>query len=177
MAGILVDATPSGLSANSYLTDQQMSDALEGRHPLTIMDAWDELENDARCALLIHGTKLIDGYPRHGWGARKVEDQRLSFPRADDIEGVIGKRVQEALVEYVALQLESGGEMAALKRLQAEGITSTGILSQNVSQSKDESELPAGARRILDQLIAAFWPESAVKNPEVRGHPDFDFFG
>jgi hypothetical protein len=177
MAGIVIDATISGLAANSYMTDQQMSDRLEGRHPLTIMDSWDELEDDARGALLATGTRLIDGYPSQGWGARKVEGQALAFPRADDDPAVLNPKILDALVEYVALQLESDGEMSALKRLQSEGVTSANVLGQSVTQEKDQSELPAGARRLLDQLIASHWPEDAVKNPKVGGCENFDFFG
>lgn len=177
MPNIVVDATVSGPAANSYLTDQELSDALEGRHPLTIMDTWDELQEDSRSALLITGTLRIDSYPVDGWGVKQKEAQARSFPRADDAEGVIPQRAKDALLEYVALQLEDDGEMVALKRLQAEGITSASILGQNISQEKDVSELPAGAKRALDQLKAHHWPEAGVKNPKLLGKENFDFFG
>ena len=177
MAGIVIDATVSGTAANSYLTDQEMSDAQEGRHPLNIMDNRDELANDARGALLATGTRRINEYPVDGWGVRKLEGQALNFPREGDADGVSPQRVKDALVEFVALNLEDDGEMVALKRLQAEGITSASILGQNVSQEKDGSQLPAGARRLLDQLRASHWPEDAVQNPDLLGHKNFDFFG
>lgn len=175
--GLTIIATPSALDANSYMTVQEMSDALEGRHPLTIMDAWDELQNDAQCALLVRGSKLINQYPRGGWGPRKVDEQSMNFPRVDDLVDAIPQKVKDALLEYVALELEDEGEMAALKKLQAEGITSANILGQSIGQEKDVSHLPAGARQPLDQLIASHWPEAAVKNPKLLGDENFDFFG
>lgn len=156
MATTVLDATVSGPNANSYLTTDEADELFEG-FDLEIMDKWDSLEEDASCQLLIQATRRIDQYK--GWGPKKDVAQRLAFPRLTDKEGVIPEPVRLAVMEYVVYKLE--GALEPLKRLQAEGVTSSSVLGLNASFNVDPSELPSGCRRELDKLWRAHLPKAA----------------
>ena len=142
-------ATPAAADANSYLT---LTDADERMQEFASFQDWDAIEDeDEQARLLIQGTRLIDRYCL--WGPKQDDDQRLAFPRAVDDEDTILDAVVRALLEYVNYRLEDAdGSRKALKDMQAEGVTSASVLGQSSNFGKDESELPAGARRELDQL-------------------------
>ncbi len=147
-----IDATPSGASANSYLTLDAADELMEGCPDA--LDAWDDLEEDRRVGLLVRGTRLIDRY--RDWGPPKVAGQRLRFPRGVDKTGEIPLPVQNALIEFCAFQLAD--DAPALKQLQAEGVSTVSVLGQSMAftgpgGAPDTSELPAGARRELDSLV------------------------
>jgi len=164
-----LDATPSGTSSNSYLTLEAANDLMGAFEQL---NAWDSLDNDAKARLLFQGTRKIDGYPaslESNWGPPKVEDQALVFPRATDEEGVIPRRVQLALCEYCNYILEK--DRVPIKKLQAEGVTSSNALGQSMSLGEDTSELPGGARRELDTLLTSHYPLGAT-NRETDGTSD-----
>jgi len=168
----VLDATVSGPDANSYLTEDEADELLEG-FPGKVMDRWDDLEQDARCALLLEGTRKIDQYLN--WGPRKVSDQRLSFPRATDPVDKIPEEVRHAVVEFIAYQLDAA--MVPLKRLQEEGVTSASILGQSSSFEADKSGLPAGARRELDKLSRSHWTVPTGER-DLHGNTDpLSFFG
>jgi hypothetical protein len=166
----LIDATPSGASSNSYLTREE-ADALMEAYPQ--IDKWDDLAWDAQERLLMFGTRLVDAYPAtrgHGWGAPKVSGQRLAFPRENDAEGVIPKQVLEAVMELVDSQLD--GRKTPILDLKSEGVASASVGGQSMSLGDENaSQLPAGSRRVLDQLINAHVsPNDTVVN---RGYPDY----
>lgn len=173
-----LDATPSGASANSYLTVAEM-DALLETFDLKALDLWDELEEDAQCSLLFQGTRKIDEYRQ--WGPRKVEEQPLAFPRSGDKVDEIPREVKAALGYFVEYKLL--GDLEPIKRLQAEGVSSSSILGQSIGMSADNldpddaSGLPAGSRQQLRRLWRAHWP-NPVKNREASGSSDpCSFFG
>jgi hypothetical protein len=169
----IIDATPNGPAANSYLTLEE-ADALT--QEFDNGEKWDELEDEDKCRLLLRGTRLIDRFPPGGWGAKEKDDQRLVFPRAIDDVGVILEGVKIALMEYVDFRL--AGDLTALKKLQGEGVTSTSILGQSSSFEKDETGLPAGARQELDRILEGSVP--AVTRNREQSRPDpihGDFFG
>ncbi|MGH9462004.1 MAG: DnaT-like ssDNA-binding protein [Vicinamibacteria bacterium] len=172
-----LNAIPGDEAANSYLT---LTEADERMSEFESFDAWDELDEDDQARLLIRGTRLIDRYG--GWGAPLDENQRLAFPRSidedDEGNGVIPDGLKRALLEYVDFRLQDeDGARKALKDLQAEGVTSTSMLGQSSTFEKDESELPAGARRELDRLKNRVGTDVANR-PYVEGGDETEtFFG
>lgn len=140
-----LNAAVSDPEANSYL---ELAEADEMMSAFLHADEWDALEEERQQRLLMRGTTLIDSYTN--WGLRQVEDQALAFPREDDAEGVLPREVKLALCEY--LDYMADGSMEPLKKLQAEGVTSTSMLGMSSSFEKDASQLPAGARAQLDRL-------------------------
>jgi hypothetical protein len=163
---VTVNATPSDPAANSYLTPTEADALFEG---FSGQDAWDELDEDTQCQLLLEGTRLVDSYKR--WGPVRVEGQRLAFPRVMDAEAVIPEPVRLALVEFLNYKVD--GQLEPLKKLQAEGVTSASILGQSSNFKEDPSRLPAPARNMLDELWFSHWPKS-VGN---RDATDCSFFG
>lgn len=172
----ILDATVSGPAANAYMTLAQVN-ALFETFDLKAQDAWDELQEDEQCSLIAQGTRLIDQFRQ--WGPRKVDAQALSFPRSIDKELVIPQKVKDALLFYIQHKLQ--GDMEPLKRLQAEGISSSSILGQSVSlqNATDNAdlakELPAGAVRSLQNLARTHWT-NPVTNRDGDGFHDHDSF-
>jgi hypothetical protein len=145
---IEIIATASDAEANSYLTDDEAEALLEG---FPSSDAWEALEDDARAAILLEGTRRIDQFKT--WSPRRVSDQALAFPRKIDKAGVIPAGVKRALAAFANYM--AGQDLTALKTLQSEGVTSASILGQNLNFEKDKSGLPAEARAELEKLSAA----------------------
>lgn len=141
-----INATPSNPEANSYLTLEEADEMLSG---FLHADEWDALEEERQKRLLMTGTRLIDSYAT--WTQPKIEGQARAFPRSIDLADEIPLRVKEALCEYLDFMAE--GTMVQIKRMQAEGVTSASLLGQSTSLEKDSSQLPAGARNILDELV------------------------
>jgi hypothetical protein len=154
-------ATPSDPEANSYL---DLEEADELMSAFLHADEWDAFEEEQTKRLLMTGTRLIDAYTV--WGAPKIAGQALAFPREVDLVDEIPKAVKLALCEY--LDYMSDGTMVAVKKLQAEGVTSASMLGQSSSMEKDPSQLPAGARNILDKLLQQ-GNVPAFGNPEYCG--------
>jgi hypothetical protein len=149
---VTLNAAVSDPAANSYLTLVEADDAMEA---FSQLDAWDDLDPDAQSQLLMEGTRLIDSY--RIWGPKKVLTQRLEFPRSTDAEGIIPEKVKTALLEYLNYKLE--GDLEPLKKLQAENVKSASVLGQSSSFEADESRLPAGSRKPLDELEHTHWPK------------------
>lgn len=163
-------ATPSAADATSYLTIAEADDLMDG---FDQADAWDDLEEAEKSDLLIQATRKIDQY--QAWGPRRVDGQRLCFPRAIDKAGEIPEGVRLAVAEYIDFKLDD--TVTGLKKLQAEGVTQTSVLGQSSSFETDPSGLPAGCRRELDKLVRSHWPLGTV-NRELDGTTDPDsFFG
>ncbi len=178
MSESVLDATVAGPSANSYLTFDE-ADALLESIPGELMDKWDALVNeetglkDQQCQILLEAARLIDQY--QPWGPPSLDTQRLKFPRITDDVTVISLQVKNAVVEFIKHVLD--GDMADLKKLQKESVTSASILGLSSSFEAEKSELPAGSRRELDLLVRAHWP-AAIKNRRLDGSTDHDsFFG
>ena len=168
MADVVLDATPNGTAANSYLTIVEAT-VLSGT--IDFGERWDDLEEEDQKRRLLKGTRLIDQYPEGGWGPREEEDQRLVFPRAGDEPGVILEGVKRALMEYVDFRL--AGDLDILKRLQAEGVTSTSMLGQSSSFEADESGLPAPARKELDRILEQTQPTFTKNLDETNTRKEF----
>lgn len=149
MATVL-DATPNGAAANSYLT---MEEADERLNEFPNRLKWDELDPDDRKVLLFQGTRLIDRY--RSTPPREKETQRLAFPTSKDAAGVIPEAVKLALLEFVDMML-GNVEIQELKQLQAEGVTNSSVLGRSATFTEDRSQLPAGARNELDRLLASY---------------------
>ena len=144
-----LNAVAADPAANSYMT---LTEADERMAEFEAFDAWDALDEEDQARMLIRGTRLIDQF--HGWGEQYEEDQRLAFPRRIDADGDIPDGVKRALLEYVDFRLkDTDGSLNALKDLQAEGVTSTSMLGQSSTMGKDDSQLPAGARKELERLM------------------------
>lgn len=168
MAGLI--ATPSAVDANSYLTIEEADELMDG---FDQSDKWDDLEDPDQAQLLLEATRMVDQY--HAWGPRKETTQRLAFPRTQDASAKVPEEVRLAVAEYLNFKLAD--EAVALKKLQAEGVTSASILGQNTSFETDPSGLPAGSRRELDKLVKSHWPIGTVSR-ELDGTTDLDsFFG
>lgn len=166
------DATVSGLASNSYLTFEE-ADALSAEYDCS--DAWSSLATQAeKERLLIKATRKVDRYRKDkgGWGPPAVAGQRLAFPRECDGED-IPEGVKRAVMEAV------NGELATavdeIKRLQAEGVTSSSLLGQSLSMTADESLLPAEARAELDLLASQDAPIQTIR-PKLGGSEDASFF-
>lgn len=158
-----IDATVSGLAANSYLTleeaDERMSEFVHHAK-------WDELKDkEDQKVLLIRAARMVDRYK--SWPPGAAVGQARAFPTTKDKPGAIPAPVKTAVLEIVDHLLD--GSLEPLKRLQAEGVTSMSILGQSVGVSDfatapmDRSQLPAPARQELERL----W--SSYQTPIVQG--------
>jgi len=161
-------ATPADPDANSYLTLDEANEAMDGYLSATL---WLNLEDSQRERLLLTGTRLIDAYKP--WGPKSDPDQALSFPTANDKDTdgsfIIPPEAKKALLEYC--EMMANGDIDHLKKLQAEGVTSMSMLGQNANVSKDESQLPALARKELDKLWARMG-SPRLKNSAPYETPD-----
>lgn len=146
MADLEVVATASDPEANSYLSLDEADWYVEA---LPGADAWDELEEEQKAAILIQGTRLIDAYK--AWGTRKLSTQRLAFPRGQDKEGVVPEDVRLALAAFADFMASQ--DLSPLKALQGEGVTSASILGQAMTFERDPSGLPAPARTLLERVF------------------------
>jgi len=157
-----LDATVSGVAANSYIDLYEAGDLMEAFEQI---DAWDELDQEEQERLLYRGTRLLDAYK--SWGLRAIAGQALAFPRKRD-GGLVPRDVKLALMECVDFELEGSG--SGLKRQQAEGVTSVSVLGKSMTFAADSSRLPAGARVLLDELYLS-GQEPIVLNRRERRHP------
>lgn len=165
-----LDATPAGANANSYTTVLRMYELMKGVSS-KLSEKWNALEEEDRARVLIEGTRLIDQF--RNWGVPYSATQALAFPRKIDtrkVEGVrtpvIDARVERALLEYAKHRCD--GKMIAVKRMQAEGISSQSIGGQSSSQRPDITELPAGTKRELLRIARSYW--TSAKSNRSYGH-------
>lgn len=78
---ITLDATPSGASANSYLTAEE-ADAYVNEFVLAeaTREAWADLDSDAKARLIIQATRQLDWY--FEWeGFKSIYNQPRDWPR------------------------------------------------------------------------------------------------
>ena len=167
------DATVSGTASNSYLTLEE-ADALTAEYDCS--DDWSSLGSQAaKERLLIKATRKIDRYRKDkgGWGPPAVAGQKLAFPRECDPVDEIPEGVKRAVMEAVNGELSTAVD--EIKRLQAEGVTSSSLLGQSLSMSADESLLPAEARAELDLLASQDAPIQTIR-PKLGGSETESFF-
>ncbi|HLF92750.1 MAG TPA: DnaT-like ssDNA-binding protein [Planctomycetota bacterium] len=156
------DATAGGPDATSYLS---IEDADDRSALLVNEEAWDAIEDeDGKKKKLMRAAAKADAYGAPG--PKADPDQRLRYPRIADGVGVIPEFLKQAVMEIVDGELSE--EMTQLKTLQAEGVTSVGILGQSYSMAEEKSGLTAGARRLLDRLLSTGAKPLAV-NRETLG--------
>jgi hypothetical protein len=154
-----LNATPCDPEANSYLTLQEAGEMLGG---FLCADKWDALQSEGseasgeaiKIRLLCTAARLVDRY--RAMPPRQVSGQALAFPTSKDPSEEIPKAVKLAVCEWIDAYLENGPLFQALKKAQAEGVTSMSELGQSSSFKEDASMLPAGARRELDRLIDSY---------------------
>lgn len=153
-----LNAVVSGPEANSYLTLPEADTLMDG---FMSAEAWDSLKNESseatgdtiRIRLLRTAARLVDRY--RPLPPKAVAGQALAFPTVKD-GGQIPQGVKLAVCEWIDAYLQGGPRFQALKRMQAEGLTSMSQLGQSSSFEKDLSMLPGGARRELDRVIDAY---------------------
>jgi hypothetical protein len=153
-----LNATPSDPEANSYLTVDEASELMNG---FLTADRWDALRPESseqtgqtiRERLLRTAARLVDRY--RPLPPKALSTQALAWPTSKDAAGEIPRAVKVAVAEWIDAYLQSA-DFLALKRLQAEGVTSMSQLGQSSSFEKETSGLPGGARRELDRLIDSY---------------------
>lgn len=153
-----LNAVPCDPEANSYLTLEEADAMMDG---FLSAEKWDALKSEAgeatgktiRMRLLANATRLIDRY--RTLPPRQKSDQALAWPTEKEPSEHIPRAVKLAVCEWIDAHLQ-GPQFQALKRLQAEGVTSMSQLGQSSAFREDPSLLPAGARRELDKLIDTY---------------------
>lgn len=154
-----LNAVVSDPEANSYLTLEEADLYMDG---FLSAEQWDALRSESsdatgdtvRKRLLITGSRLVDRYRL--LPPKAVAGQALSWPTVKDPAGVIRREVKLAVCEWIDAYLQGGPRFQALKRMQAEGVTSMSQLGQSSSFDAESSMLPGGARRSLDRLIDSY---------------------
>jgi hypothetical protein len=153
-----LNAVPCDPEATSYLTIEEADAMMDG---YLSAEKWDALKSESgastgktiRERLLRQAARLVDRY--RALPPRQVLAQALAFPTVKDPAEQIPRAVKVAVCEWLDGYLQ-GPDFMALKRLQAEGVTSLSELGQSSSFKEDASLLPAGARRELDRLIDSY---------------------
>jgi hypothetical protein len=109
---IIIDATPAGPNANSYLTLAEANAYYAGHsHP----EHWDDADDDeARNRALVTATRLLDEHLEYD-GYVATATQRLLWPRGGLLgvtgyaleSDVVPERVKQATAEYARFLLQS----------------------------------------------------------------------
>lgn len=154
-----LNATVSGPEANSYLTLEEADEIMDG---FLSAEQWDALKSEQteasgqtiRKRLLVWASRLVDRY--RPLPPKAVATQALAWPTSKDKAGEIRMEVKVSVCETIDAYLQGGSRFQALKRLQAEGVTSMSQLGQSSSFDAESSMLPGGARRVLDRLIDSY---------------------
>lgn len=170
-----LNAAVSGLEANSYLTLDEADAIMDG---FLSAEAWDALKSESgeatgetiRIRLLRTAARLVDRY--RPLPPRAVAEQALAFPTVKD-GGKIPMGVKLAVCEWIDAYLQGGKRFQALKRLQAEGVTSMSQLGQSSSFDAESSMLPGGSRRELDRVIDTY-DTIVVDGPSTCEPPIFE---
>lgn len=166
-----INATAQDPEANSYLTLEEADAAMDS---FLNAEAWQDFDEPVRERLLINGSRLIN--QRYPWPPKFDADQAMAFPTAIETDGAVPAEIRRALLEY--LDFMAAGDLDHLKRLQAEGVTNVSQLGQSATVEKDESGLPAGARKELDKLWTKYNAPRVMKTPHFHcGNDDFKVFG
>jgi hypothetical protein len=159
-------ATIGDPAANSYLSLADADKAMDG-FPNAL--AWLNLDEATRQRHLLDGSRRIDRFK--AWIPKQDPAQALAFPTKKDPTGELPPEVPNALLEF--LDFQASGEMASIKRLQAEGVTNRSIMGQSTTFKADASQLPAGARNELEKLWRLYSSPVMVRHPHrqmfVRG--------
>jgi hypothetical protein len=170
-----LNATPCDPDANSYLTLEEADNLMNG---FLTAEKWDALKSESgegtgetvRIRLLRTAARLVDRY--RPTPPKQKAEQALAWPTEKDPAEVIPRAVKVAVVEWIDGYLQ-GADFMALKRLQAEGVTSMSLLGQSSSFREDSSMLPGGARRELDRLIESY-ETIVVEGPGACEPPIFE---
>jgi hypothetical protein len=170
-----LNATPCDPEANSYLTLEEADALMNG---FLTAEKWDALKSESsettgktvRERLLTTAARLVDRY--RPLPPKQQAAQALAWPTAKDPAEDIPRAVKVAVVEWIDAYLQ-GADFMALKRLQAEGVTSMSLLGQSSSFREDSSMLPGGARRELDRLIESY-ETIVVEGPGACEPPIFE---
>jgi hypothetical protein len=153
-----LNAVPCDPEANSYLTLEEADTMMDG---YLSAEKWDALKSEQgettgktiRQRLLRQAARLVDRY--RPLPPRQLAVQALAFPTSKDAAEAIPRAVKVAVCEWIDGYL-LGADFMALKRLQAEGVTTLSELGQSSTFKEDTSMLPAGARLELDRLIDSY---------------------
>jgi len=154
-----LNATVGDPEANSYLTIEEADSFMDG---FLSAELWDALKSESsestgdtiRKRLLIQATRLVDRY--RPLPPKALATQALAWPTVKDPAGEIPRDVKLSMCEWIDAYLQGGPRFQALKRMQAEGVTSMSQLGQSSSFEKDLSMLPGGARLLLDRKIDSY---------------------
>jgi len=167
-----LNANPGDPEANSYLTLEEADTLMDG---FLSAEQWDALASEesettgatVRMRLLRAAARLVDRY--RPLPPRAKADQALAWPTSKDPAEEIPKAVKVAVCEWIDAYLQGGSRFQALKRMQAEGVTSMSQLGQSSSFDAEGSMLPGGARRELDRLIDSY--ETIIVDGPGQCHP------
>lgn len=148
-----LDATPSGASANSYVTVAQADTYFATRLNAT---AW--TDSSEQEAALIQATRWLDHFDYRG--ERAVPQQPLRWPRefVYDEDGyelataTIPREVRDATCE-AALALLSSGDVFARSELGQFSRAKVGPLEVEVRQAYIQSDLPDVVQNILGRWL------------------------
>jgi hypothetical protein len=154
-----LNAVVSDPEANSYLTLEEADELMDG---FLSAEQWDALRPESsettgetiRIRLLRQAARLVDRY--RPLPPKAVAAQALAWPTAKDPAGEIPRGVKLAVCEWIDAYLQGGQRFQALKRMQAEGVTSMSQLGQSSSFDSEGSMLPGGSRRELDRVIDSY---------------------
>jgi hypothetical protein len=144
-------------AANSYLSLEDADRLMDG---FPNAKKWLNLDEATRQRILLDGTRKIDRF--RGW-TPKTATQALAFPTSKDPADALPREVIDALLEFS--DFTASGEMASLKKLQAEGVTNKSVLGQNSSFKEDTSQLPAGSRSSLETLWRLYGTPILIQHP------------
>lgn len=167
---ITVDATPSGASANSYVTVAE-ADAYVDVHVLspTSRDSWSALEVDDKARLVIQATRQLDWY--FEWeGIKTIFNQPLDWPRSnvyrDYLDYVdpetIPSEIQEATIE-LALWLQVNGDNVPVADNNQYSKIDVGPISIDFN---DNAAIPA-LRYIPDKIVSIVQSFGSYGDPDV----------
>lgn len=155
-----LNAIPGDPEANSYMTLAEADARMDG---YLSAELWDALKSEGgeatgktiRERLLMTAARLVDRY--RPTPPKWISTQRLMWPtEKDNPAGTIPDAIKDSVCEWIEAYLQGGPRFQALKRFQAEGITSMSQLGQSSSFEKDLSMLPGGARLLIDRLIESY---------------------
>lgn len=154
------DATPSSLTANSYIPLEGANDYFAARFGA---DSWDDLSDADKQALLAQATRRIDA--EYFGGQKTVREQSLEWPRRfiydkdgfpRDVDS-IPKEVQYAACElayYYMTQEDREVSVSALEDLEEIKI---GPLGYKIKKGRKADELPEIVDRYLRGIGPSAW--------------------
>lgn len=154
------DATPSSLTANSYISLSQADDYFGGRLK---SDNWDTLTDSDKQAILVQATRRIDS--EYFGGQKTVRQQTLQWPRRFiyDRDGfprdvdVVPVEIQYATCELALHYLDQDDREVTKSMLDDLDRVKIGPLEYQIKKGKEGSSLPGTVDRLLRSIGPSAW--------------------